>query len=448
MKSALKAHQACSLAAGSSASLQCSKPAAGVGSLLSVQQNKVQHQRRQYHESQLSQGRGGRSSFSGVAATLFGATGFIGHSVINHMASIGSSIVVPHRGSVDRLFRVKLMGDLGQLMFREFSIKNEDARVAELIEYSNVVVNMIGTRLPYNHYSMEEVNIEWPKRLAQAVANKNDGTRLIHLSYLNCHQEEGRKLSNILQQNYEAEQEIMDIYPEATIVRVANVHGLRDRYTSLLLHNKFKKLALYGSLPLLYDAGRSTVITPVHVGDVAQGISRIARHADAPGQTFELVGPDRVTLHDFVEHIYKLADKEYSLDNTIGPMDRSKANPIQNLMHKALEMYFWKMDQPRPMPRFLDLMTRQGSAHEMWLTHDMYRQLHVSDKTTGAPGFEVLGIEPISLEEKLFENLRCHVGLPYYIRSESDLIPRVPDEEAEVRAQEQWTAQNIQHIAV
>jgi len=82
------------------------------------------------------------------------------------------------------------------------------------------------------------------------------------------------------------------------------------------------------------------------------------------------------------------------------------------------------------------------------MTHDMFRQLHISDKTTGAPGFDVLGIEPISLEEKLFENLRTHTGLPYYIRTEADMIPRVPDEEADVQAQEQWTAQNIQHIAV
>lgn len=445
MKSALKAHQACStFAAGSTLSVHSSKCASGV--FLSIHQKNTQ--RRQYHDSLTPHGRGGRSSFSGVAATLFGATGFIGHSVINHMASIGSSIVVPHRGSVDRLFRVKLMGDLGQLMFREFSIKNENARVAELIEYSNVVVNMIGTRIPYNHYSMEEVNVEWPKRLAQAVADKDDGTKLIHVSYLNCHQDENRKASKILQQNYEAEQAIKDIYPDATIVRVANVHGLRDRYTSLLLHKKFNKLAFYGALPLLYDAGRSTVISPVHVGDVAQAISRISRHADAPGQTFELIGPDRVTLHDFVEHIYNLQNKEFNLDNTLGPMDRSKANPIQNLLHKALEMYFWKMDQPRPMPRFLDLMTRQGSAHEMWMTHDMFRQLHISDEGTGAPGFEELGIEPIGLEEKLFENLRCNLGLPYYIRSEADNMPRVPDVVAETKAQEQWTAQNIKHVAV
>ena len=46
---------------------------------------------------------------------------------------------------------------------------------------------------------------------------------------------------------------------------------------------------------------------------------------------FSFDRPDRVTLHDFVEHIYQLTNKEYNLDNTIGPLDRSKANPLQNV---------------------------------------------------------------------------------------------------------------------
>ena len=48
---------------------------------------------------------------------------------------------------------------------------------------------------------MEEVNIEWPKRLANLVAEKNDGTRLLHVTHLNCHQPEGRAVSNMLQQD-------------------------------------------------------------------------------------------------------------------------------------------------------------------------------------------------------------------------------------------------------
>ena len=45
-----------------------------------------------------------------------------------------------------------------------------------------------------------------------------------------------------------------------------------------------------GSLPALYDAGHSTVVQPVYLSDVAEGIARLSRHPDAPGHTFEFVG--------------------------------------------------------------------------------------------------------------------------------------------------------------
>jgi len=48
---------------------------------------------------------------------------------------------------------------------------------------------------------MEEVNVEWPKRLANLVAEKNDGTRFLHVTHLNCHQAEGRAVSKLLQQD-------------------------------------------------------------------------------------------------------------------------------------------------------------------------------------------------------------------------------------------------------
>jgi len=49
-------------------------------------------------------------------------------------------------------------------------------------------------------------------------------------------------------------------------------------------------LADFGAIPLLYDAGKSTVVQPVYVSDVAEGVTRILRHPDAEGQTFEFAG--------------------------------------------------------------------------------------------------------------------------------------------------------------
>ena len=72
----------------------------------------------QRHVSSITKrGRGGRSSFSGVVATVFGATGFIGRYVVNHLARIGSQVMVPYRGDELDYRHLKLMGDLGQVLF-------------------------------------------------------------------------------------------------------------------------------------------------------------------------------------------------------------------------------------------------------------------------------------------------------------------------------------------
>lgn len=42
--------------------------------------------------SQLKRGTGGRSSFNGVVATVFGATGLLGGSLVNKLGKIGTQV--------------------------------------------------------------------------------------------------------------------------------------------------------------------------------------------------------------------------------------------------------------------------------------------------------------------------------------------------------------------
>ena len=60
-------------------------------------------------------GPGGRSSVSGITATVFGGYGFLGSYVVNRIANSGSQMIVPFRSSENHVQHIKQMGDLGQV---------------------------------------------------------------------------------------------------------------------------------------------------------------------------------------------------------------------------------------------------------------------------------------------------------------------------------------------
>ena len=65
----------------------------------------------------MKRGSGGRSSFSGLVVTVFGATGFVGRYVVNRLGRMGSQVIVPYRGDEHDYRHLRLMGDLGQVVF-------------------------------------------------------------------------------------------------------------------------------------------------------------------------------------------------------------------------------------------------------------------------------------------------------------------------------------------
>ena len=99
--------------------------AAGQGQ--QFQQQKQQQQwgtRRAYSSSELAvpgidalrAGPGGRSSVSGLVATVFGCSGFLGRYLANALGSSGSQLVLPYRCDDTDVQHLRLMGDLGQVV--------------------------------------------------------------------------------------------------------------------------------------------------------------------------------------------------------------------------------------------------------------------------------------------------------------------------------------------
>ncbi|KAK3564657.1 hypothetical protein QTP86_024535 [Hemibagrus guttatus] len=270
----------------------------------------IQH--RQIHHALIPKGKGGRSSSSGIAATVFGATGFLGRYVVNRLGRIGSQIMIPHRCDQYDVMYLRPMGDLGQIIFMENISENQgegvqdsgesghavwfrdsvteeetgvrargsraedievlfgsdkewDARDKESIKravaHSDVVINLVGREWETRNYKYEDVFVTIPQQIAKA-SREAGVSKFIHVSHLNA---DIRSPSKYLRNKAVGETAVRDEFPDAVILKPSEFFGREDRF-----FNHFANMRWFGKAVPLIAMGKKTVKQPCHVVDVAQ----------------------------------------------------------------------------------------------------------------------------------------------------------------------------------
>ncbi|XP_032668401.1 NADH dehydrogenase [ubiquinone] 1 alpha subcomplex subunit 9, mitochondrial [Odontomachus brunneus] len=252
----------------------------------------------------LKRGTGGRSSFNGIVCTLFGATGFVGRYVCNRLGKIGTQVIIPYRGDMYNCLPMKLCGDLGQILFHPFHIRDENS-IRKCIKYSNVVINLIGRDWETRNFTFHDVNVEGARRIARLCKEANI-EHFIHLSALNVGDEiESHVLkdgSQFLRSKWEGEQAVREEFPEATIIRPSDIWGQEDRFLKIycgILRRHFRTIPMW-------EKGEKTEKQPVGVYDVAGGITAIAKDPSTAGKIYQFVGPKRYKLADLLDWFYKI----------------------------------------------------------------------------------------------------------------------------------------------
>ena len=93
-------------------------------------------------------------------------------------------LVLPYRRDPYDSLRLKLCGDLGQIYFHPFDLRDEDS-ILKCIKYSNVVVNLIGRDWETRNFTYDDVHVDGARRLARLCKEANI-ERFIHVSALNA----------------------------------------------------------------------------------------------------------------------------------------------------------------------------------------------------------------------------------------------------------------------
>lgn len=271
-------------------------------------------------------GTGGRSSVSGIIATVFGATGFLGRYVVQELAKMGTQVLVPFRGSEDSQRHLKLMGDLGQIVPMKYNPRDENS-IKAVMAKANVVFNLIGREYETRNFSFEEVNHAMAEQLAMIAKEHGGIMRFIQVSCLGA---SSSSPSRMLRAKASAEEAVLREFPEATIMKPAVMLGTEDR-----ILNRWAQFAKKWSfLPLIGDG--STKIQPVYVVDVAAAmIAALKDDGTSMGKVYELGGPEVFTMHQLAEIMYDVIREWPRYVKVPFPIARAIATPREFLLNKV-----------------------------------------------------------------------------------------------------------------
>jgi NADH dehydrogenase len=218
---------------------------------------------------------------------VLGGSGFVGRSVCEHLVrrSGGASgrIVVPSRHP-ERAKHVQLLPTV-QVVAANV---HDDAQLARLVAGRDAVINLIAI-LNGSETAFRQVHTELPRRIAAACRTAGV-RRLVHLSAIGVAADAP---SRYLRSKAAGEEALRAAGLDLTLLRPSLIFGVDDRTTNL-----FARLQAFA--PFVPLARAHAKLQPVWVEDVAAAIVRCLDDTGTVGKTYELAGPQVLTLQQLV----------------------------------------------------------------------------------------------------------------------------------------------------
>jgi uncharacterized protein YbjT (DUF2867 family) len=234
--------------------------------------------------------------------TVFGGSGFIGRHVVRALVKLGWRVRVAVRRP-DLANFLQPIGTVGQINAVQANLRYPQSVAAALIG-AEAAVNAVGIGGQRGAQTFDAVHVEGARAIAEAAAA--GGAGLVHISGIGA---DANSSSPYIASKGLGELATREAAPDAVILRPSTVFGPEDR-----LLNRFGVLARYSPLLPLFGGGM-TKLQPVYVGDVAAAVGRALDGEATLGATYELGGPEQMTLRELVEFVCRTTERRPILLN-------------------------------------------------------------------------------------------------------------------------------------
>ncbi|WP_346295972.1 complex I NDUFA9 subunit family protein [Rhodopseudomonas sp. P1] len=227
--------------------------------------------------------------------TVFGGSGFLGRHVVSALARRDYRIRVAVRRP-ELSGHLQPLGRVGQIHAVQANLRYPES-VAAAMRGAHVAVNLVGILAEGGAQKFDAVQGSGAANVAQAAAAA--GARMVHVSAIGA---DPNSPARYARSKAAGEQAVLAAVPQATIFRPSVVFGPEDQFT-----NRFAALARL--LPVLPLVGADTKLQPVYVGDVATAIADAVDGLAKPGATYELGGPEQLTMREIMRIILQTTDR-------------------------------------------------------------------------------------------------------------------------------------------
>ncbi|WP_148861061.1 complex I NDUFA9 subunit family protein [Marinobacter fonticola] len=291
-------------------------------------------------------------------AVVFGGTGYLGTHIVRQLQEAGYRVRIASRSP-----QARVPGD------PEFQIEGceadilDEASIANAIEGATAVINAVSLYVEQPpELTFDAVHVKGAVQLARCC--KEAGIRtLVQISGLNA---DPQSRSPYISARGRGENQVRETFPNAIVLRPSALFGGGQGLVVTL-----KALTRLPLVPL-FGKGE-TRLQPVHVNDVAKAAVQVLEDAEAPGQIYELGGPQVFSYRELVKVVMGQVHRHHRLISVPFP-----------LWHLGARVLSWLPNPP--------------------LTRDQLILMESDNRVgPGARTFKMLNIAPVSVTETIIE---------------------------------------------
>ena len=232
--------------------------------------------------------------------TVFGGSGFLGRNVVRALCKRDYRIRVAVRRP-ELAGYLQPMGKVGQIHAVQANIRHPSSVEAAMRD-SHVAINLVGILAESGAQTFDAVQAKGAETVAKAASAAD--ARFVHVSAIGADE---NSASRYARSKAAGEKAVLAAIPAATILRPSVLFGPEDQFT-----NRFGALArMSPALPLI--GGGATKLQPVYVDDVATAIANAVDGKTKPGASYELGGPEVLSLREIIEIILAITERKRML---------------------------------------------------------------------------------------------------------------------------------------